>query len=126
MWAHYLARTLGLVALAIGVNLFFSHHNGLRADITSENLNSLSPRTVQLVKELRDDDKVKPIKIDAYVSPQVPAEYAAAQAESALDALRAELAQRRKDPGRRPRGREFQRRGLDRRKGVRHRAARSA
>ena len=53
MWAHYLARTLGLVALAIGVNLFFSHHNSLRADITSENLNSLSPRTVQLVKELQ-------------------------------------------------------------------------
>jgi ABC-2 type transport system permease protein len=77
MWAHYLARTLGLVALAIGVNLFFSHHNGLRADITSEKLNSPSPRTIQLVEELRDDDKVKPIKIDAYVSPQVPAEYAA-------------------------------------------------
>jgi ABC-2 type transport system permease protein len=76
MWAHYLARTLGLVGLAIGVNLFFSHYNGLRADITSENLNSLSPRTIELVKELRDDDKVKPIKIDAYVSPQVPAEYA--------------------------------------------------
>jgi ABC-2 type transport system permease protein len=76
MWAHYLARTLGLVGLAIGVNLFFSHYNGLRADITSENLNSLSPRTVAMVKELRSDDKVKPIKIDAYVSPQVPAEYA--------------------------------------------------
>ena len=29
MWAHYLARTLGLVALAIGVNMFLSHHNSL-------------------------------------------------------------------------------------------------
>jgi ABC-2 type transport system permease protein len=76
MWAHYLARALGLVALAIGINMFFSYHNGLRADITSEDLNSLSPSTVRLVKELRNDEEVKTIKIDAYVSPQVPAEYA--------------------------------------------------
>jgi ABC-2 type transport system permease protein len=77
MWAHYLARALGLVALAVGLNLFVSYHNALRADITSENLNSLSPRTVRLVKELNNNDDVKTIKIEAYVSPQVPAEYAA-------------------------------------------------
>ncbi len=76
IWAHYAARALGLVALAVGVNLFLSHHNGLRADITSENLNSLSPRTIQLVRDMRGNKDVKPIKIDAYVSPQVPAEYA--------------------------------------------------
>ena len=63
--------------MAIGVNLFLSHHNCWWADITSEQLNKPSPRTVELVKKLRDDDKVKTIKIDAYVSPQVPAEYAA-------------------------------------------------
>ena len=77
MWAHYLARALGLVCIAIGINLFISHHNAIRADMTSENINSLSPRTVKLVKDLQGNDKVKPIKIDAYVSPQVPAEYAA-------------------------------------------------
>jgi ABC-2 type transport system permease protein len=77
MWAHYLARALGLMAIAIGVNMFFSSHNSLRADITSENLNSLSPRTVQLVKDLRADGDAKTVKIDAYVSPQMPAEYAA-------------------------------------------------
>jgi ABC-2 type transport system permease protein len=77
MWAHYLARSLGLVAVAIGINLFISHHNALRADVTSGNLNSLSSRTIQLVKELRGNDKAKTVKIDAYVSPQVPAEYAA-------------------------------------------------
>jgi ABC-2 type transport system permease protein len=76
MWAHYLARTLGLVALALGLNLFLANHNSIRADITSENLNSLAPRTVRLIKDLAADDKVKTIKIDAYVSPQVPAEYA--------------------------------------------------
>ncbi|HEY3394638.1 MAG TPA: Gldg family protein [Lacipirellulaceae bacterium] len=77
MWAHYLARALGLVALAVGVNMFFSYHNSLRADITSERLNSLAASTEQLVKELRADDDVKTIKIDAYVSPQMPADYAA-------------------------------------------------
>ena len=77
MWAHYLARALGLVALAVGLNMFVSYHNFLRADFTSEKLNSLSPRTVRLVKDLRADEDVKNIKIDAYVSPQVPAEYAA-------------------------------------------------
>jgi ABC-2 type transport system permease protein len=76
MWAHYLARTLGLVALAVGLNIFLSHHSGLWADITSEKLNQLSPRTAQLVKELSNNADVKTIKIDAYVSPQVPAEYA--------------------------------------------------
>lgn len=77
MWAHYLARSLGLVALAVGVSLFISHHNSWRVDMTSEHLNRLSPRTVQLIKDLRRDDKVKSIRIDAYVSPQMPAEYAA-------------------------------------------------
>ena len=68
---------MGLVGIVIGINLFISHHNSLRADITSENLNKPSPRTVQLVKELRANDQVETIKVDAYVSPQVPAEYAA-------------------------------------------------
>ena len=63
--------------LAVGVNLFLSHHNALHVDITSEKLNSLSDRTVKLVHELRDNADVKTIQIDAYVSPQVPAEYAA-------------------------------------------------
>ncbi len=77
MWAHYLARALGLVALVVGLNIFLSNHNFLRGDMTSENLNKPSPRTVRLLNELRANDDVKTIKIDAYVSPQVPAEYAA-------------------------------------------------
>jgi ABC-2 type transport system permease protein len=76
VWLHYTARALGLVALAIGVNLFLSHHNGLRADLTSERLNSLTPRTAEILQQLRNDKDAKTIKIEAYVSPQVPAEYA--------------------------------------------------
>jgi ABC-2 type transport system permease protein len=91
MWAHYLARALGLVAIAIGVNLLLSNHNLWWADVTSERLNKPSPKTIELVDTLRSDDKVKTIKIDAYVSPQVPAEYAAHKLNflSALDELSA-------------------------------------
>lgn len=76
MWAHYLVRTLALLALALGVNMFVANHNVIRADITSENLNSLSARTIQLVEDLGKNKDAQTIKIDAYVSPQVPAEYA--------------------------------------------------
>lgn len=76
MWAHYLVRTLALLIVAVGVNMFFSHYNAMHVDITKEGLNSLSGRTVKLVDELRSNPDVKTIRIDAYVSPQVPSEYA--------------------------------------------------
>ena len=126
MWAHYLARTLGLVALAIGVNLFFSHHNGLRADITSEKLNSLSPRTVELVKELRErrqgeDDQDRRLR-----QPAGAGRVRGPQAELALDALGAELAQRRQDRVDVHEIENFSEEATQRREGVRHRAARGA
>src|SRR5262249_23319464 len=77
MWAHYTLRALALLGVVVGVNLFLSYHNSLHFDMTSEKLNSLSPSTVKLVHDLRDNSKVNSIRIDAYVSPQVPAEYAA-------------------------------------------------
>jgi ABC-2 type transport system permease protein len=76
VWWHYTARALGLVALAIGLNLILAHHNVWWADVTSERLNKSSPSTSQLIKDLRNNPDVKTIKIDAYVSPEVPAEYA--------------------------------------------------
>jgi ABC-type transport system involved in multi-copper enzyme maturation permease subunit/ABC-type uncharacterized transport system involved in gliding motility auxiliary subunit len=75
MWAHYTARALGLVAVAIGVNLILAHHNPWWVDVTSERLNKASASTKDIIRELRSDN-IKQIKIDAYVSPQVPAEYA--------------------------------------------------
>jgi ABC-2 type transport system permease protein len=55
----------------------FLSNNDNRLDMTTEKLNSLSDKTRQLVKDLAADKDVPPIQIDAYVSPQVPAEYAA-------------------------------------------------
>jgi ABC-2 type transport system permease protein len=77
MWAHYTARTLALVVFAVGLNVLVSNHNALRVDITSEKLNSLADRTVKLIHDLRDNPNVKTIRIDAYVSPEMPADYAA-------------------------------------------------
>jgi len=76
MWFHYFVRTVALLAVAVGLNLFLSHTNALHVDMTSQSLNSLSDRTVKLVHELRDNPDVKTIRINAYVSPQVPSEYA--------------------------------------------------
>ncbi|MEM9657329.1 MAG: Gldg family protein, partial [Planctomycetota bacterium] len=74
---HYLVRALSLLAVVVGVTVLLQNRNWLRADVSSEKLSSLSNDTVELIKELRDDDKIPNIRIDAYVSPQVPTEYAA-------------------------------------------------
>ncbi len=62
---HYITRTLAMGVAAVGLILFFHSHN-LRLDVTSERLNSLSPETVRLVKELQVD---RPIVIEAFISP---------------------------------------------------------
>jgi ABC-2 type transport system permease protein len=74
---HFFIRTLALGALAVGVTAYAHSHNWLRADISSEQLSSLSPDTLKLLQELRDNKAAHTIKIDAYISPQVPTEYAA-------------------------------------------------
>jgi ABC-2 type transport system permease protein len=72
---HYFARALALLAVAIGVTQLVNNRNWLRADISSEQLSSLSDDTLALLTKLRDDPDAKTIYIDAYVSPQVPTEY---------------------------------------------------
>ncbi len=74
---HFLIRTLALGALAVGVTAYAHSHNWLRADISSEQLSSLSPDTLKLLQEIRENKETHTIKIDAYISPQVPTEYAA-------------------------------------------------
>ena len=72
---HYFTRGIALLCLAIGVTQIVQNRNSLRADISSEQLSTLSSDTLKLLKELRDNDESKTIKIDAYVSPRVPTEY---------------------------------------------------
>jgi len=87
MIGHYLVRTLALLALAIGVNLFFSGHD-LRLDVTSERLSSLSPDTKKLIADLQTNQAVT---IEAYISPHVPTEYVQTKLDllSTLDELKA-------------------------------------
>lgn len=67
---HYLARALSLIALAVGLVLVFDRFSMLRADVTYERLGSLSPKTKELLRGLK-----RRVKIDAYVSPEVPESY---------------------------------------------------
>src|SRR5207245_2922293 len=62
---HYAARALGLVALAIGVNLFLAHHNLWWMDVTSERLNKASPSTTALLRQMRGNKDAKSVKSDA-------------------------------------------------------------
>ncbi|MEM1303503.1 MAG: Gldg family protein [Planctomycetota bacterium] len=78
---HFLARAVAIVVIAIGLNSILSNNDVVRADLTSEKLNSLAPSTEQLVKDLAADEELNPIRVDAYVSPQMPAEYAGQKRE---------------------------------------------
>jgi ABC-2 type transport system permease protein len=69
---HYLVRFLALLVVVISLDVFLSHHNRLRADISSEQLSSLAPETRQLLNKL---EPKAPIKIYAYVSNEVPENY---------------------------------------------------
>ncbi len=74
---HFLIRTLALLAIAVGVTEFVQSRSLLRADISSERLNTLSSDTKELLEELRNNEEARTIKIEAFVSPQVPTEYSA-------------------------------------------------
>ncbi len=71
MGVHFIARTLGLAAVAVGAVLLFRGMD-VRADLSEERISSLSPDTRRLLREL---DTGRPIDIKAYVSPSVPEDY---------------------------------------------------
>jgi ABC-type transport system involved in multi-copper enzyme maturation permease subunit/ABC-type uncharacterized transport system involved in gliding motility auxiliary subunit len=68
---HYSIRFLSLGVVAVALTAAF-HHLALRADVTSERLNSLSPQTRTLLQAI---DPARGVEIDAYISPNVPEEY---------------------------------------------------
>jgi len=71
MGVHFIARTLGLAAAAVGAVMLFRGMD-VRADLSEERISSLSSDTRQLLREL---DTSRPIDIKAYVSPTVPEDY---------------------------------------------------
>ena len=72
LFGHYLARAGALIVIAAALNMVVEAFD-LRYDVTAEKINSLSPDTVELVRNL--DTKNRPIMIEAYVSPAVPENY---------------------------------------------------
>ena len=87
MLSHFMLRALFLVAIMVAVVLIAQNSplNRIRADISANEISSLSSTTIAMLEELTekstDDDgrPLPPIKIDAYVSNTVPTEYVQAK-----------------------------------------------
>ncbi len=76
MLGHYLVRTIALVAVTLGANYLLANNfalSTLRTDLTVGQVSSLSPDTERLLAEL---DTEHTIKIEAFISGQVPEVYA--------------------------------------------------
>ena len=70
-WSHYTVRTLALV-IGLAALTTLVTRIGIRIDVTSERIHSLSSETKRLVAEL---DSERPVFIQAFVSPEVPEAY---------------------------------------------------
>jgi ABC-2 type transport system permease protein len=71
MVAHYVVRVLALVVIAVGINIVLDRYPK-RLDATAEQLSSLSPRTEELLANLKLE---RPVQIEAFISPTVPEVY---------------------------------------------------
>ena len=87
MAGHFLARVLALVVIAVGLAVFFTHHD-VRKDVTNEKLSSLSPETVKLLDDLQTP---RVVQVEAFISPSVPEAYVQTRLNlrSMLEELRA-------------------------------------
>ncbi|MDR0390617.1 MAG: Gldg family protein [Planctomycetaceae bacterium] len=65
---HYSIRTVSLLVIGLSVVFIFRHHD-LRGDMTEEKLGTLSPATVQLLKNIKPEH---PVVIEAFLSSDVP------------------------------------------------------
>jgi ABC-2 type transport system permease protein len=72
LW-HYVVRALAVAAVGIGLTFVFTNRDVIRLDLTQERLSSLSPHTRGLLGNIDTKDRV--VRIDAYVSPEVPEAY---------------------------------------------------
>ncbi len=72
MGAQYVARALCL-ALALVSIAYIASHGNARADLTAERVYSLSPTTRQVLADIKPEH---PVRIQAFVSTDVPRDYA--------------------------------------------------
>jgi ABC-2 type transport system permease protein len=69
--AHLLLRTLALLVI-VAAATSIAARAGARLDVTSEQIHSLAPDTLNLLRSL---DPKRPVSIQAYLSPEVPRSY---------------------------------------------------
>jgi ABC-2 type transport system permease protein len=73
MFLHYFGRVVMLVAIVLSASYFFRNNDRIRTDLTKGQVSSLSATTRKLILEL---EPKHPIVIDAYLSGDVPEQYA--------------------------------------------------
>jgi ABC-2 type transport system permease protein len=72
LWLHYLIRIAALVTVALSANLLFAWWDPMRVDATENQVSSLADATKKLISNL---DPKQPIKIEAFISTNVPDTY---------------------------------------------------
>ena len=71
--AHFLTRIVLLAVLAFAGSMLFRNRDLLRLDATEMKVSSLSPVTIEMIRNLGKD---RDIVVDAYISDEVPEQYA--------------------------------------------------
>lgn len=78
LW-HYVLRAAFVAVIAVSCVMIvqYSPLNRLRMDISRSQISTLAPATISILEDLASetDDSKPPIKIEAYVSSNVPSEY---------------------------------------------------
>jgi ABC-2 type transport system permease protein len=90
---HYIARTLALVLITGGAVLLFRNWDVIRHDATENKTSSLADATKSLIRNL---DARRPIVIDAFISDDIPEQYARTRYEliNLLKEFRSEASKR--------------------------------
>ncbi|MEZ6153524.1 MAG: Gldg family protein [Pirellulaceae bacterium] len=70
---HYLGRIIALVLIVFSLSYFLKNNDFLRYDATEGQVSSLSPTTARVIRQLAPE---RPIVIDAYISSDIPEQYA--------------------------------------------------
>jgi len=72
---HYVLRTIALILIAGSVSVAAAALQWGRFDITSEQLSSLSPKSIELIQALNKRDDPYVLKIEAFISKDLPKDF---------------------------------------------------
>ena len=73
MIGHYLVRIAALLVIVPGITVFLSNYDIVRIDATEGRISSLSRQTRQLMRDLKSEH---PITVKAFISKEIPQQYA--------------------------------------------------